>query len=649
MSIRCSEFERRAHAGRESSYIDDYPERAEYRQNAFLRYLDSRSDKYLNERKRKVKAVRTPEDAAAYRDWARETFRSCVGPLPEMAVPGRVELIGTLDRGRYAVDRVRIEGLPGVFITANFYYPTGITSPGPAVLFACGHATDGKASPMYVSFGVEAATNGFCALVYDPIGQGDRTIASGVEAEPMGAVDAHCLVDRQLGAWGERLAPYFVAESVRALDYLLSRPEVDPQRVGVSGNSGGGMMSAYMGAYDDRLQAVAPSCYITELKAMLTRILAQDAEQCTQGFMEQGLDLSDLITAAAPRPYFVGAALYDFFPIEGVRDAMVEAKRLYTLLGARDRIDTLVASRGHGMWVETRLAILRFFSQAFDMPFYGNDEVDYEALPTVQELTCGRNAYDVQSYLSDRTSATSPSSSISVRERLVDVLKIDPTALGKTARLIGAEKYVHFESVPGLTLNGLLLDSAVAGANSDKLNIVIGPLPKEGDSAAEAYRGQFDGGWLYVEPRGIGESAMHPDSSFHLFDVETGACYHARLLGETLQGMRVQDTAAAVSIARELPGCHQAEIILHGQEEHALTALYSAALLDGVSGIRVQGLLDSFRSFQSEPADHWGHAIYVPGLGWELDVDDVLGLFQPGQATVSGRLDYKKQWKESRE
>lgn len=652
MELHTSEFERRAHAARERSYIDDYPERMDYRDNAFLRFLDSRSDAYLLKRKRRVKAIRTKEEAIAYRDSVREAFKRCVGPLPDCP-PGRVEVTGTLHKDGYSVDCVTIEAMPGVFITANFYYPAGVRYPAPAVLFPCGHAAEGKASPMYVSFGVEVAKNGFCTLIYDPIGQGERRLPGEAPGEErLSPVDAHCKIDRQASVLDEHAAAYMLAESRRALDYLLARPEVDPTRVAVSGNSGGGMMSAYMGAYDDRLHAVAPCCYITELRAMLQRILAQDAEQCTPGFMEQGLDLSDLITAAAPRPYMVGAALFDFFPIEGVRDALVEAKGLYRLMGVEERVHVSIAPKGHGMWVETRLAVLRFLCREFDVPYRGNEAVDYESLPSEAELLCAQmsptGGHELQAYISSRAGAMfrnrpHPAEGMDVPERLIRVLKLSEPhetrllareSSGTTADGWEVTRLV-IESEPGMTIECKLV-RRVDTVQPDTLCAVVGPLPEDVVSAATA---DPNCSLLFVQPRGIGTDAMHPRSSFGMFDVETGAGYYARLLGRTLQGMRVADVLAALRVLQDECGLRPAE--LRGAEEHALTALY-AAVLAKLGRVRLHGLLRAFRDVPVSEHHRWGHGIFAAGLGLHVDVQELLAELPAGGVTVERWLDVLK-------
>lgn len=676
MELPCTEFEQRAHAGRERSYIDDYPERTEYRYNPFLRYLDSRSEAYMLERKRRVKRVGSLEEAQVYQAQVREAFKQCIGPLPSCPL-GRMEVTGTLDKGEYKVDLVRIESLPGVFITANFYYPIEAVSPGPAILFPCGHAAEGKASPMYVSFGVEAAKNGFCVLIYDPIGQGERKIPDWqsrrktdlearvgqdeIEVQWLSPVDAHCLVDRQLSALGEHIAAYMVAESVRALDYLLTRREVDQNRVAVSGNSGGGMMTAYMGAYDDRIRAVAPCCYITELQAMLQRILAQDAEQCTPGFMEHGLDLSDLITAAAPKPYMVGAALYDFFPIEGVRGALVESKRLYKLLGAEHTVHAYIAAKGHGLWVDTRMEVLKFLSHHFHVSFRGNQMVDYKAIPSEQELMCNmeRSGFDIQDYIAGQAMVRLPQLSgiqqvmaLGSKERLRHVLKLKPsdqlsveaTWSPKLIDRCAAEtsydgmraSKLLIETEPGMMIECSLLERT--NIHSPSLCVVVGSLaiadiPTSIESAYSS--------WLFVQPRGVGLGAMHPKSSFGMFDVETGASYYARLLGQTLQGMRVTDVMAAINVIREEAEYHSSWLAIAGEEEHALTALYTA-VLTGIRDVHLTRLLDTFQAFPVEPTHSWGHGSFAIGLGCELDVDDLLAELLPGRITIQQVLDANK-------
>ena len=152
-------------------------------------------------------------------------------------------------------------------------------------------------------------------------------------------------------------------DGIRALDYLLSRPEADRNHVAVTGNSGGGTHSTYLAALDDRIHVAMPSCYITTWGHLLDTIGPQDAEQCIPPSLADGLDHADFVTAFAPKPYLILSAIRDFFAIGGARQTYEEARRVYTALGAGDKIRMVEADDGHGYSAPRRAAAYRWVSK----------------------------------------------------------------------------------------------------------------------------------------------------------------------------------------------------------------------------------------------------------------------------------------------
>ncbi|SEN87097.1 S9 family peptidase [Paenibacillus sp. OV219] len=682
--------EEQANRRRELSYIEDYPDIERFHKHPFRRYLDQRNTEYLVKRKTALRQVNDKAAAFAYQARIREVFRASVGPLPAGADGGgsgnsggkgsdqgngdsssngsgsasaSAYVTGTLDFGSYLIDKVCIETMPGIYATGSFYYPKersgGEGELLPALLLLCGHSNEGKAHVTYVSFCVEAVMTGFCVLTFDPVGQGERRVrGAGVEegkevgeddegSEGSGSwldpVAAHCFLDQKLSLLGEHLGAYMMQENVAALTYLLARPEVDAARVGVTGNSGGGTMSAYMGAYDDRVKAVAPCCYITELRSMLYRLMAQDAEQCLPGFMARGLDHSDLVTAAAPKPYHIGAAMFDFFPIDGVRDAFIEAKKLYRLLDAEEQLELHVVMKGHGFWQEMREQVLRFFCRTFGVEWCSGKAVDYDRLPSEIELccfaanggkaaglACGSLLDVIQERVRSLPAKQQPEQNgAEIREQLSGLLQL---------RHDGERNYsplepdrnggISFESEDGMIITGIFHRwSSSEADDSRRIWLAIGGMKE-----AELERARCSGydAVLIIHPRGTGPAAMEPGCTFGMFEPELASGYNARMLGQSLQGMRVTDALAAIDCLKQTPGCEQAEVTLYGQEEHALTALYAAVLSGGSSihSLHVAGLLTSFRAFAEADQHQYDAGIIVPGLLLALDIPDLLQTLQ---------------------
>ena len=272
--------------------------------------------------------------------------------------------MGTIDGGDYLVEKLVFESLPGYFVPALLYKPRTIASPLPAVLSPCGHSTVGKAEGTYQILHVNLVKRGYVVLTYDPVGQGERSQFWDPE---MGrsrfnlSCGEHAVLGNPLYLIGSNLARYRIWDGMRGLDYLASRPEVDSKRVGCVGNSGGGTLTAYISALDSRVAAAAICCYITTLpRRMRNRIQedpSADPEQDIFGFVSEGIDHAGLLALLAPRPTLLGTARFDFFPIEGARESFAEAKRLFEVAGAGERIERVEAPERHGLTRPLRQAV----------------------------------------------------------------------------------------------------------------------------------------------------------------------------------------------------------------------------------------------------------------------------------------------------
>ena len=184
-------------------------------------------------------------------------------------------------------------------------------------------------------------------------------------------------------------------DGIRAFDYLLTRPDVDPKRIAVAGNSGGGTQSSYLAAFEPRLAAAAPSCYLTSWEKLWSGPGPQDAEQDFAGFLADGLDFPDFLIAFAPKPIQMATAIKDFFPIDGARATYAEARRVFGVLGAADRVGYFEYDDAHGWSKPRREATYRWFEKwlhsreddGAEPEFEEEDPKDLQCTPTGQVAT----------------------------------------------------------------------------------------------------------------------------------------------------------------------------------------------------------------------------------------------------------------------
>lgn len=317
------------------------------------------AQEYLAKRKATVAAIQTKAEAIKRQQYIRSKILELIGGLPNYSGPLSPKKTGEIQRSGFVIEKVLFQSLPNYWVTANVYRPA---RPGkfPAVLLPVGHWDEGKAFMQLIASNL--ALKGFVAMPYDPVGQGERQQdhdSATHKSRIGGSVDQHFMAGAQSILLGQSFARYRIWDAKRAIDYLISRPDVDGSRIGVTGCSGGGTVTAYISALDDRVKASAPSCYITSFEQLYAGSIG-DSEQSIPGFLSSGLDQADYLEAFAPRPMLVVSTEKDFFPIAGTKIAVDEARRWYKLFGAEDHIDWVVGKGEHGTPFEDREAIYKW-------------------------------------------------------------------------------------------------------------------------------------------------------------------------------------------------------------------------------------------------------------------------------------------------
>ncbi|MBR4223163.1 MAG: prolyl oligopeptidase family serine peptidase, partial [Victivallales bacterium] len=233
-------------------------------QHSVIDYYVAKLRKKRSRRQFLLSSLTTRDEALAYQELVRKNVQEAFGPYPEKS-PLEARVTGTLECEGYRIEKVLFCSRPGYLVSANLYIPDGLTEAAPAVLGACGHSGLGKACEAYQKYAIRLAKNGFVVLIYDPVHQGERDQYVNLDYLGAGAglCAAHNVMAKQLELVGESMPAWRMWDGIRALDYLLTRPEVDPSRVGITGNSGGGTLTEWIWANEPRLAFAAPSCHVT--------------------------------------------------------------------------------------------------------------------------------------------------------------------------------------------------------------------------------------------------------------------------------------------------------------------------------------------------------------------------------------------------
>ncbi len=598
------------------------------------------------ERSARIAALNTREEAEAYVAEVREKLRRCFGALPP-ACPPDPRITGTLSRNGIAVEKILFDSTPGVTVSANLYRPEYAAEPVPGVVVFCGHDESGKAA--YQQVGFELAACGYATLVIDPYGQGERREFAGPDPAgiiPAGSVFEHLQPGAKLRLAGEFLGARMVRDGLAAIDYLASRPEVDAQRIAITGTSGGGTQTTLTGAFAEVPFLIAPSCYITTMADNIANENAVDSEQVLPGLFAAGLEMGDLLIAAAPRRIHILAQDNDFFDPRGAETTFREVKKIYTLLGFPEQVEKSVTPGNHGFAPAHRRLLTDTIRQATgsgspwreqrpEERFPGEELAAFPAgTPAARPLARMLCAY------ADRFDRELPAfSAANVEQVFRNALLADQPPAVPHYRVLrtmwpgdDAEYYVArfaLETEPGITA---ILSLAGRGydfhlpENLKKAILYIPNLAAEPERRMLLENGDADTRYFCIEPRGIGECRVmgafpYEDTVFQPY----GSYYMYASIGDMLDrpllaGM-VNDAWSAVRLLRatgvkelELRGDGQGAVIA------ALTALQAGAQVDRVVLTRAP---ESYRALLRREWQYWPQAMLLPGVLPHSDLDQL--------------------------
>ncbi len=338
-----------------------------------------------NFRKRRevIANINIREDAQKYVDSVREKWQK-IFSFPERTPLDAVTVKVNHFPG-YKVENLYFYSRPGFPVTANLYLPEKFSGKLPALLFFCGHDRCGKATYQYRSACIGLALKGFAAMIIDPVEQGERRQYTRFKHPVLRSLCGnHNLMGRQLALNGEWLGSWRVWDGIRALDYLESRPEIDADRLIISGNSGGGTLTALTAACDPRPKAAIPCCYITTWKSNIENELPVDIEQIPPLAMHYGLEMADLLLSH-PRHTLIIGQIDDVFDHRGTRESFADVEKINSLLGYDTRL--FIGKYPHGYHKEDRMATYEFLTGLFADKVSG-EEPDFELPPPESTLVC---------------------------------------------------------------------------------------------------------------------------------------------------------------------------------------------------------------------------------------------------------------------
>lgn len=555
----------------------------------------------LDRRDEAFEHLKTPEQIRDYQKKLRELFIEKLGGFPERT-PLNARTVRTIEADGYRIENVIFESQPNHHVTANLYLPDA-DSPVPGVVVSSGHSRTGKTADYNQRFGIMMAKHGMAALCFDPIGQGERSQILNSEGEPQfsSTTSEHFLIGVGSILVGRNTARYRVWDAMRAIDYVASRPDVDGERIGFTGCSGGGTLTSYVMALDDRVACAAPACYLTTFRRLIETIGPQDAEQNIFGQIAIGLDQPDYVLLRAPRPTLISSTTGDFFDIHGSWNNFRQAKRIYARLGFPERVDLVEVEGKHGVQPQNLATIAHWMKRWL---LNRDEAVAIAELTTrpADELLCTdsgqvltrdgeRSVFDLNAeYEAELAmSRATQRESLSREERLAmirDLLGVRPNSELKPPKWkdlgrIPREEY-HIDKLVIRTDSGVPLPGLTFHPPSpvDDAYLYLHDDGKLGDTEVDGPIDQLmqDGyAVVTVDLRGQGETSSGKRDPV-LSDWKT--YYLGYLLGKPLLGMRVEDTLAAADFVAYYQKKRTAPRKVHlvGVGQAGIVALHAAAL-----------------------------------------------------------------------
>jgi cephalosporin-C deacetylase-like acetyl esterase len=598
-----------------------------------LRWMDRTAQAQLDARGKQIEAIRTKEQAVARQREVRSKILELIGGLPDYDGPLNSRVTGLIAADGFRIEKVVFESLPRFYVTGNLYVSD---KPGKhaGVLFTLGHWEQGKPAAQLIAGNL--ARKGFVVFAYDPVGQGERLQAF----EPRigrslagGATEQHILNGAQSLLVGESFARYRIWDAKRALDYLASRPEVDSARLGCTGCSGGGTVTTYISALDDRIKVAIPACYMNTWRFLFTGPTG-DSEQTFPGFLQAGLDQADFVELFAPKPWMITSTEQDFFKPEAAKPVYEEAMRWYAIYGAEDRVKWVVGPGGHGTPKPVREAIYDWFIRWIgDSKDISNKEEDFPLRPDYELRvgSSGQVALDYKSrelYEIIRERLKPPPGGADPAQALRNLIAHKEPA---NLRIDGST--ILFDPDEGLTLEARLLPGSGAGKRAATLVVQNRPEPSE-RARAIAASGETV---LVLVPRGLPGSATERLSGDWVTNMR------ALLIGRSLPAMRAHDILCGIDILIRQPDVDPSRIHATAEDAAGIWLLMAAAADPRIASVDLQRTPVSLRQALDAPVTRGLHdGIIQLGVAQRFDLPDIVKAIAPRTVTWTDPMDWMR-------
>lgn len=553
---------------------------------AFARMLESKASFHASlerEAQRITSAAKEelsdPIRWSAVREKRLEEMRDMLGLYPW---PKRTELnvriTGVLDKGSYTVEKIAFESMPRVYVTGNLYLPKERTTPVPAIIYVCGHSYSPHGDKaQYQRHGISFAKNGYAAFILDSI-QIAETFAlhHGIHSQEMFDWYARGYTPAGVEVWN----------AMRAIDYLETRTEIDSDRVGMTGRSGGAAMSFFTAAVDSRVKVAVPVMGISTYAANLKHDTQRHHCDCMFCINTHKHDMLHQGALIAPRPLLMAHGRKDvLFPVDGYEEFERVIGNLYEGYGEGSKFRNIEVDTGHQDSDFLREQAIRFFDQHLRGIPSRKLDMDYSnAEPETLSVFGGNAPADAENYLIHETFTTRPLSGKFATRTEWEARRTElGSALGKLLPLGDGD---DGEGLPQMDIHQrrnaegkspVLVYVASDGEDQRYQNLILSGA----HSRDQVIR-------VVVWPRGVNEIPWS-----RLF--QRDALRNAMHVGETPDSLRLRDLRRAIRHIAKLPEADATRITVAGRGTSGILGMYAAILEPTVHQVILMDAPDSHR------------------------------------------------------
>jgi len=609
-------------------------------------YFIKKTRKMYFERKEKLERIKTVNDAENYKKDVEKKIKKAFFPFPEKT-PLNPVITGEVKRTGYRIEKIIFESRPECLVTANLYIPEKFESPFPTIVGSCGHSADGKAEPRYQEFCQRLVHNGFLVLIYDPFNQGERDQyyylpkKSGLRKS---CTFAHNMMGKQLNLIDEFFGSWRVWDGIRAIDYITTRGEWNKEFIGLTGNSGGGTLTTWIWPLEKRLNASAPSCFITPFLYNLENELPQDREQYPPGILGDGIELADFFISRAPDPLILLGQKYDAFDIRGFEEICEEVKKFYSIFGKEKNFEYFIGNNPHGYYPDAQRAMVKFFCKVAKKEVVNLDpEIKIEEPETLFATKKGNVIAEgskpiyviIKEKAEEIIKKRNSLSEVELKKEIKNILKIPEI-----------KEIPHYRVLRPIEKKGIIGRYAVETEQNiwvflkkimedgekvfyleveEEIDLFLPNISSE-EEIKKPEKCEGRNPKYFIDVRGIGESLpclkkdfYHPYGYDYMFDG------FSIMFGESYLGKRVYDVLSVIKLLNS-KGCKR--INLYGIGQGAIIGVFVCLFSDIIIKAFFKDLPESFFSLTKIPSTNLPSSNFPKGILKITDIPEILELLE---------------------